>query len=1675
MRNTMFVTRFVFLCLAVLTLTGLAGAAWIASDHSAVKQGPAVTVFDDNNAWQMNVHVPGVVHEKVNIDGRMVDQIELPGEKNLAADGEALLPQITRVLALRSSGDPDLEILYENWEELNDSYELELRKDGEHADALSDVYMSRNSFQPEAPYSISAVQNMGGVHFVTVHVNAARYNPTSRKVEVLRDLNLRVRENGTVNPRRPITETNAMLLRTIVENWAEMALDEFVVRGSILYIYNSATASDANAPIHIARMKYWHEHKGYSVEEAVQGDAGLTWTNTGIKAYIQARYNVTDPPLEYVLIIGDANGTSLVPYIATPTFEGYSGASDFEYTRLDGTDLVSDIGLGRMCFNDFSSLALQVNRNLRYERTPAASNAAVPEGGNADWYRSAGLFTTSSTSGLSTVQTMRTVRSRLLEADYISASIDTMYHIHGFPTSTDVAASINSGISVFCHRGWMGTLPYNIGDLSNADGYWPFMMNLTCGTSDYNGTDECEDFLNAGTAADPLGVVAVIGMSTSHTNTRYNNCLMAGGMQGLMREGITKTGAVLNRARYELLDSYLPDSEERTQFFCGITNLLGDPTIDVFTGTPDDLSTNVPATAPIGTNTMTITVTNQLAQPVEDAYVHLFKNNEVFVGGRTNASGQITLNFATATTDTLHVTATKHNCRPAMDYTRIVSSTSYVAPAYDTYVIDDDMSGTSSGNANGVANPGETIELAIPLKNWGSSSVSNVVATLSSSDAYVASITDNSESHGTMAGGAIDNPPDDFDFTIASYVPDGHVLQFTLTTSSSGGTHISGVAIPVSNGNYEFVDYTLTGVGDGQLDPGESGQIYLTLENVGGASISAASATLTSLNPSVTVTDPNGSFTAAASGATANNSAGTFGISATMQAYPGEHATMQCVFPLASGFADTVLFDVVIGSGSSSTPTPPDEYGYWAFDNTDTSYPKAPTYDWVELDPAEGGDGIAVDIIDDDDEADDATAVSLPFTFRYYGQDYNDISICSNGFIAMGADQQVHTDFRNYHLPSALGADATIAPFWDDLVIVPITSGANSTGDDIDYEQMAREEHIRSVHGEIDDLLNRRKYADEYESNLIKQRLLELYAEVGIDTPESSNDSRPERLNNTLDQGSETCTGATVINAVPYHVTGNLGSTTDCEGTSTSPVNDVFYRFDVPATASYTIDMCGSVGDTYLKFWMDGTCCVGTTDYNDDSCGDNDPTKTMVLTGGQTIYIECGNWQGASNPGAAYNLNITSTPVDNGRCCYGSPYDPDCSYEPEATCLARTDEISWDESLDCNTACPVAQDPCETATVIPSIPATINGTTVGATDLYSPACGQVNTSPDVFYRYTATTTEVVSVSTCLGNTNYDAKLAILENGVEVYCEDDVCSNPPVFTSEYLPRITNITLTAGYDYCFVVTGWSTTSVGAFTLFIGPAIGRCCYGDPQDLDCQDELLVSECDALSGDWTEGLTCDEFPCPIPPQPDGVFTKHDAANHRFIVQWSGSKVTSPYSPLDGPEEIFEAILYEPGYPATPTGDGEILFQYYNVTNTTEDSRSNHYCTVGIENHDNSVGLTYSYWGQQHPNIPGAASIINGRAILFTTQKNVTANPAAVEDLTVQRSGSDVVLRWSPVTQDEFGVSLTVDGYHVYGGSSSDLTVGTANYLGSTPSTSYIDGAGLTRDIYFYIIVAYVN
>jgi V8-like Glu-specific endopeptidase len=115
-------------------------------------------------------------------------------------------------------------------------------------------------------------------------------------------------------------------------------------------------------------------------------------------------------------------------------------------------------------------------------------------------------------------------------------------------------------------------------------------------------------------------------------------------------------------------------------------------------------------------------------------------------------------------------------------------TTADVGPVvYDSHTIDDDNTGDSSGNGNGVAECGESIEMFVDLLNQGTDTATGVSTTISTSDSYVTWLDNTSSNYPDITGGGTATNTDDFDFSLAVDTPDGHVITFNLDTSASNG------------------------------------------------------------------------------------------------------------------------------------------------------------------------------------------------------------------------------------------------------------------------------------------------------------------------------------------------------------------------------------------------------------------------------------------------------------------------------------------------------------------------------------------------------------------------------------------------------------------------------------------------------------------------------------------------------------------------------------------------------------------------------------------------------------------------------------------------------------------------------------------------------------------------
>jgi hypothetical protein len=117
------------------------------------------------------------------------------------------------------------------------------------------------------------------------------------------------------------------------------------------------------------------------------------------------------------------------------------------------------------------------------------------------------------------------------------------------------------------------------------------------------------------------------------------------------------------------------------------------------------------------------------------------------------------------------------------------------------FEIDDDTSGGSNGNDNGIPEAGEEIELSVQIQNTGNATANNVSATLSTNDNDI-NITDFKENYGTITEGSTDWNTD-FDFEINSNCPT-KTVDFLLNITSDEGNWQQNFSINVQSSSGGF-------------------------------------------------------------------------------------------------------------------------------------------------------------------------------------------------------------------------------------------------------------------------------------------------------------------------------------------------------------------------------------------------------------------------------------------------------------------------------------------------------------------------------------------------------------------------------------------------------------------------------------------------------------------------------------------------------------------------------------------------------------------------------------------------------------------------------------------------------------------------------------------------------
>ena len=776
----------------------------------------------------------------------------------------------------------------------------------------------------------------------------------------------------------------------------------------------------------------WKRRKGWHVKVVTLDEIG--GTPVDIRNYIANMYQTDN--LEYVLLVGDID--------CVPAFTNQVGCpvSDHPYSMVDGDDFLPDILIGRLSVANEAELNTVVAKILGYDRSPYMEDTL--------WYKRGlmvgGNYPEFMTTALAT---KRWIRQLLLEHGF--TAVDTVF----YPPITDggpfITGYVDEGVTFVNYRAgraWYWGWEYP--EFTNDDIYGlnngfklPIVTSLVCYTGAYD-MPRCfgETWLRAGSPYNPKGGIAFIGPTSAGTHTRWNNCMDYGIYWGILKDSLQTIGQALVRGKLELLCNFPVEiyGADGVEHYFYDYNLLGDPESPVWCDVPQRCEVTHTTTVPLGASVFEVEIHDIHGNPVEAALVSLYKPDEFTVAGFTDANGRCELNVLTQTSGLLYVTITKPGMLPYIDSVWVDSHPVYVG--YKAHEIGDD----------GILNIGDTANIYVTVKNYGNLDATDVTTILRTDDSYVSVVDSIAECDTIPAGGETTCV---YRVAVANSAYDRHRVNFSLVAYSDGHTWVSGFSDSLAAPKFQVYGFSIEG--DGILEPGEEATIIVSMQNVGSMVSPPGSVILRCVTNAGYVVDSMDTVGELPVDGITDVS---FRIGIHHDVTIGKKVPFSIIVESINGFTDTTGFELVIGEPDTAVPSGPDGYGYYAYDYADIGYEATPVYGWVEIDTMFGGTGSCLGLQDDG-----VAVIDLPFVFRFYGEEYTRISICANGFIAMG--ESFYNDPYNWAIPSSMGPHGLIAVFWDNFD----PTRSDSSGDvfcyyDVDNHRFIVEwSRVQHIHG----------------------------------------------------------------------------------------------------------------------------------------------------------------------------------------------------------------------------------------------------------------------------------------------------------------------------------------------------------------------------------------------------------------------------------------------------------------------------------------------------------------------------------------------------------------------------------------------------------------------------------
>lgn len=1052
--------------LAVLLLTA-AFASEVVTFEDSWGQYPMFNVISESpGGMEIVFSVHEMVIEDMDVDGVPMQNYGVPGIFLFNEEGAPNLPSAARYVAIPQGSRAQVTILdsrtevYQDVEILpapniprgDDDAPLRYEKD-------IAIY-SRNAFYPETPVVLSPPQQFRGVDVVTLAINPIQYNPVTKELIVFKDLRIKidfVGGNGHFGDDRLRSRFWEPILQNHIINYSALPEIDFFsserTRGRDGWEYIIIVPDDAVFEAWADTIKQWRKLQGISCEVFNLSEIGGS-SASAIETFINNAYNTWNPAPVAFLILSDYPVSGRTYGVTSPIWGSYC-ASDNIYADVNNDNL-PDLHHGRICAQDEAQLSIMVNKFLNYERNPytAANFYDEPLVAGAwqteRWFqlclevvrgffvnglgknpaREYQVYSGTPTVGgaWSTAPNTATVVNYFYNLGWLSSTTNpypSTWWSGG--TANGINAAINSGAFIVQHRdhgygdgsGWAEP-HYTAAQLASlTNDMFPFVYSTNCNTGEYTLSYECftETFHRMQSGA--LGVNSPSQTSYSFVNDAYVWGMYDAlwpqfmpayplmGPQLPIGHSDLMPCMAMTSGKYFLQQSSWPYNSNNKTVTLHLFHHHGDAFSVIYSEIPSALSVSHAPRLISGATSFQVTAD-------DSSIIALTVNGEI-IGVAEGTGSALNISIPSQPVGAImKVTVTKYNhYRYAVDIPVVPSNYGHIVMASTV------LGGLGS---NGRINPGETITYGVYAKNLGTQTVQSVYGLLNSTDPFI-TLTADSSWYGNIAEFDSVRSTPDYGFSVANNCRNGHVIGLDLAfhdANDSTWNYDDELYVYAPALTYQSTEVVNGSWNNGILDPNETADLVLTLMNEGDENADNVSATLTTSSSSINIIDNNGSFGNIQVGNTGTNAANPFTVYAGANIPYG--TPVDFAVTVQSGvYVDTLDFTLIVGQ---SAPT---DTGYYYAYYSGGPYAQSPVFNWIAIDSTQSANpGVSLD-----PGISQTFVVDLPFTFQYYGIDYDRISICTNGWVAM--DSTDSTDPSNTNIPNVDGPPAMIAAVWDFL------------------------------------------------------------------------------------------------------------------------------------------------------------------------------------------------------------------------------------------------------------------------------------------------------------------------------------------------------------------------------------------------------------------------------------------------------------------------------------------------------------------------------------------------------------------------------------------------------------------------------------------------------------------